>query len=139
MILLQSIHLYPVKSLRGIDVTSAEVDELGLVGDRRFLVVEPNTGRFITQRTEPQLALVSTAFTDGLLKLSADCHGEISVPLAPDPKAPLISVSVWSSKGMIGWSKFLDCLAGWFASVLHSIAPFRMRRICCRSPMVRRC
>jgi hypothetical protein len=101
MIRLQSIHLYPVKSLRGINVTSAEVDELGLVGDRRFLVVDPNTGRFITQRTEPQTALVSTAITDELLKLSAEGYGEIAVPLSPDPNALLLSVSVWSSIGMM--------------------------------------
>ena len=126
MILLQSIHLYPVKSLRGIDVTSAEVDDLGLVGDRRFLVVEPNTGRFITQRTEPQMALVSTEITDGLLKLSVDGHGEITVPLVSDPKAPLISVSVWSSKGMMAD----DCGAeasSWLGKVLGF--PCRLVRI----------
>ena len=33
------IFLYPVKSLRGLAVGSAAVDELGLVGDRRFMVM----------------------------------------------------------------------------------------------------
>ena len=38
-IVLTSLFIYPVKSFRGCAVSSAEVDPLGLVGDRRFLVV----------------------------------------------------------------------------------------------------
>ena len=57
---LSGIYLYPVKSLRGFSVPSAEVDALGLVGDRRFLVVD-EAGKFLTQRTLPRMALVATA------------------------------------------------------------------------------
>src|SRR5690349_4877782 len=37
---LTGLFTYPVKSLRGCAVHEAQVDELGLVGDRRFLVVD---------------------------------------------------------------------------------------------------
>ncbi|HYP17196.1 MAG TPA: MOSC N-terminal beta barrel domain-containing protein, partial [Opitutus sp.] len=37
---LAGLFIYPVKSLRGVPVASAEVDALGLVGDRRFLIVD---------------------------------------------------------------------------------------------------
>ena len=57
-----SLHIYPVKSLRGLSVQSAQLDSLGLVGDRRFLVVE-GAGVFLTQRTVPRMALVG-AFLD---------------------------------------------------------------------------
>lgn len=128
MILLNSIHLYPVKSLRGIDAASAEVDELGLVGDRRFLVVEPQTGRFITQRTVPQMALVSTALDQarGLLVLSAEGHGEISIPLAPDPQAELRPVSVWSSTGMLA-EDCGDDVSVWMERIIG--CPCRLVRI----------
>jgi uncharacterized protein YcbX len=46
---LTGIFLYPVKSLAGISVLSADLDTLGLVGDRSFLVVD-ETGRFLTQK-----------------------------------------------------------------------------------------
>ena len=49
---LTGIFLYPVKSLAGISVLSADLDALGLVGDRRFLVVD-ETGRFLTQKNLP--------------------------------------------------------------------------------------
>ena len=49
---LTGICLYPVKSLAGISVLSADLDALGLVGDRSFLVVD-ETGRFITQKKSP--------------------------------------------------------------------------------------
>jgi uncharacterized protein len=44
------LHIYPVKSLRGLTVPRVEIDPLGSVGDRRFMVVDPE-GSFLTQRT----------------------------------------------------------------------------------------
>ena len=43
------VFLYPVKSLRGFTVPAAEIDALGFVGDRRFLLVDANN-QFLTQR-----------------------------------------------------------------------------------------
>src|ERR671934_1328042 len=36
---------YPVKSMMGEELNAAEVTERGLVGDRRFAVVDPATGK----------------------------------------------------------------------------------------------
>jgi MOSC domain-containing protein len=36
---------YPVKSMMGEELNAAEVTERGLVGDRRFAVVDPSTGK----------------------------------------------------------------------------------------------
>jgi uncharacterized protein YcbX len=71
MIRVTGLFLYPVKSLRGFPVASAEMDELGFAGDRRFLVVD-KSGNFMTQRTVPRMALVSTALSGGSLHLAAD-------------------------------------------------------------------
>jgi uncharacterized protein YcbX len=98
-IVLTGLFIYPVKSLRGIAVASAGVDELGLVGDRRFLVVDEN-GRFLTQRTRPAMARISTAFTIDQLVLSMDGGAPISVARNPDASAPRRIVSVWSSEGL---------------------------------------
>jgi uncharacterized protein YcbX len=123
-----SIHIYPVKSLRGFSVDSAEIDPLGLVGDRRFLVVD-EAGRFLTQRNVPQMALVATALNNGLLHLTAAGEGNtgtISVPIAPDPAAPIIPVSVWSYQGLLAE----DCgkeVAAWLSHALGT--PCRLVRI----------
>ncbi len=93
------LFLYPVKSLGGFAVPSAELDDLGLVGDRRFLVVDA-AGRFLTQRAHPRMALVGTALTpDHLILRHADA-APLAVARAPDPAAPLRPVSVWSSEGL---------------------------------------
>jgi uncharacterized protein YcbX/ferredoxin len=65
-----NLHIYPIKSTRGISLPSAFIDELGLAFDRRF-VVSDNSGQFITARTEPTLCLVETDITEHGIKLSA--------------------------------------------------------------------
>ena len=82
---LRGIHVYPVKSLGGCAVAEADVDALGLAGDRRFLVVDP-AGRFLTQRTHPRMALIATRLDAATLTLSAVGAGSVAIPRAPDAK-----------------------------------------------------
>lgn len=65
-----SLHIYPIKSTAGIDLPRAEVEELGLAFDRRFVVSDP-AGQFITARTEPKLCLVHTQLLADGITLSA--------------------------------------------------------------------
>lgn len=124
-ITLTGLFLYPVKSLRGCAVVSARVDSLGLIGDRRFLVVD-ETGRFLTQRTLPRMALIATALDATHLTLSAPSASSVRIAHAPDPTAPLRSVSVWKSENLLAE----DCgsEAATFLSEFLSI-PCRLVRI----------
>ncbi|HXN35445.1 MAG TPA: MOSC N-terminal beta barrel domain-containing protein [Opitutaceae bacterium] len=119
------LHIHPVKSLRGLAVEAAGVDALGLAGDRRFLVVEPD-GTFMTQRGVPRMARVG-AFLDGsLLTLRAEGFGEIRVRRDPDPGAPEAVVRIWKSEGL----RAEDCgeaPASWLSSALAT--PCRLVRI----------
>lgn len=94
------LFLYPVKSLRGHAVPVVELDALGFIGDRRFLVLDA-AGKFLTQRTVPRMACIDARLAVGTLTLSADGAGSISVPTASDPAAPLRTVSVWKSEGLL--------------------------------------
>ena len=119
------LYLYPVKSLRGYAVPAAEIDALGFVGDRRFLVVD-ETGKFLTQRVLPRMACIATHLAAGTLTLSADGAGSISVPTASDPDAPLRTVSVWKSEGL----QAEDCgdpAAAWLSAFLAT--PVRLVRL----------
>lgn len=100
MITLSGLFLYPVKSLRGFAVDSATVDALGLVGDRRFLVVD-EAGKFLTQRALPRMALVSTALDATHLTLSTSPARSVRVPLASAAAAPLRTVSIWKSEHLL--------------------------------------
>ena len=57
-----SLHIYPLKSTRGIDIRYAEVRERGLRGDRRWMIVDEH-GNLITQREKAKLAQVLTRHT----------------------------------------------------------------------------
>ena len=97
---LSGLFIYPVKSLRGIPVRSATVDALGLVGDRRFLVVDER-GRFLTQRVLPRMALIETELTETHLILRHSQGVELSVPIQTSGVPAIRSVTVWSSEGLI--------------------------------------
>lgn len=111
------LFLYPVKSLRGFAVPAVEIDDLGFAGDRRFLVID-EAGKFVTQRQITRMALVSTALSDGILTLSAEGAGHVSIPTASDPAAQLHTVAVWKSEGM----QAEDCgpaVAAWLGDFLR--------------------
>lgn len=62
---IKKITLFPLKSLKGIDVDECEVDEHGLLHDRIFMLAHkrPN-GEWtaVTQRSEPSMARISQKF-----------------------------------------------------------------------------
>jgi uncharacterized protein YcbX len=61
---LESIHVYPVKSLGGVDRTEADVEPWGLRGDRRWLVLNPD-GSVLTARERHLMLGVSARPLDG--------------------------------------------------------------------------
>jgi uncharacterized protein YcbX len=53
------LFVYPVKSMRGIELQQAKLTGKGLAHDRGWMVVRSNE-RFVSQREIPQMALVHT-------------------------------------------------------------------------------
>jgi uncharacterized protein YcbX len=74
----QSLFIYPVKSLSGIEVSSLELDEFGPAGDRRWMLVN-DQGQFITQRQEPLLAKVVTRLGPEGVEIDIPGQGDITV------------------------------------------------------------
>ena len=95
---LASIHIYPIKGTRAVDLDESLVEPCGLAGDRRWLLVDAD-GRFISQREEPTLARVIVGYTTSRsISVSAAGHGPISVGApALESGAELLKVTVWSS------------------------------------------
>ena len=86
---------YPVKSCAGQAIERAELDAYGIVGDRRWLIVDPN-GIFLTQRDAPELALVRPELREDGLSLSAPGTDTIDVPI--DLDGPTLDVQVWNDR-----------------------------------------
>ena len=70
-----SLFLYPVKSLAGIPMDSFSLDDFGPVGDRRWMIVS-ESGQFVTQRLNPELARVTTRFDGPDVIISIPGEGE---------------------------------------------------------------
>ncbi|MGZ3388908.1 MAG: MOSC N-terminal beta barrel domain-containing protein [Isosphaeraceae bacterium] len=58
---LVEIARYPVKSLQGEVVSSAEIELDGVRGDRCWGIRDQNTGKILTGRRAPQLLFATTA------------------------------------------------------------------------------
>jgi uncharacterized protein YcbX len=83
----EALWVYPVKSMRGVALARADVDERGLRGDRAWAVVDAE-GKPVTARDEPRLREVGTHLVGGALTL--DVPGE-TPGLSPDEAGPGLS------------------------------------------------
>jgi uncharacterized protein YcbX len=81
MISVASLHVYPVKSCRGMESARVRVTAAGFEHDREWMVVTPD-GRFLTQREEPRLALIETSIDETHLRLAAPGAAALEVALA---------------------------------------------------------
>lgn len=95
---ISEIWIYPVKSLGGVRVTDAEVEEKGLKYDRRWMIIDEN-GKFITQRALHKMALIDVIIiSDGLiLSYRNNTNDKVFVPFKPITSEP-VSVTVWDDE-----------------------------------------
>jgi uncharacterized protein YcbX len=88
------LSIYPFKSGRGIALPQARIDAMGLSGDRRMMLVDPD-GQFITQREMPDLARLTALPAASYLTLRLDDGREMMVaPPQPDNR---MDVTIWRS------------------------------------------
>lgn len=90
---LTGIHIYPVKSCRGVAVDAAELDGLGLRGDRRWMIVDEE-GIFLSQRELPRLALIEPQAGAGWLTLAGPGIAPVGLR-APAAGGRRARVRVW--------------------------------------------
>ncbi|MDH0302217.1 MULTISPECIES: MOSC domain-containing protein [unclassified Pseudomonas] len=92
---LSALYRYPVKSAGAQSLQVSSVGNLGLEGDRRWLVVEEENGRFLTQRAWPRLGQISAGYGDrGQLLLQAPGLPALDVPVPPGDDH-LRGVTIW--------------------------------------------
>ncbi|ANC02658.1 MULTISPECIES: MOSC domain-containing protein [Pseudomonas] len=92
---LSALYRYPVKSCQAQSLGESTVDAMGLSGDRRWMVVEQDTGRFLTQRAWPQLGRLTATGGDEeslLLQTPGQAPLTVKVPGADDD---LRGVTIW--------------------------------------------
>lgn len=111
---ISEIHIYPIKSLKGIRLDSAVVEKRGLRHDRRWMLVDAEN-RFMTQREFPQMARVTVSIQENHLEIHAAEMTSIFVPFIPTGNER-VRTMVWGSdcEG-IGYSSEVD---EWFSRAI---------------------
>ena len=121
------LFVHPIKSTAPIAVDELWLDELGAVGDRRWMLID-RAGDAITARTHPALALVQTRFSaaqhgahaarnmDGPLWVSS--VGAEDLTLALPVTAKTRTGIVWSDA--VDVQDAGDEAASWFSEVIQS-------------------
>lgn len=116
---LSEIYIYPIKSLAGVRMKSARVQEKGLEGDRRMMLIDENN-QFITQRALPKMALFHVEWNEGLVtvshKIKTDLH-RITI----DPTAPINSehfkAMIWDDEVQV--QEIAAIYSKWFSDALE--------------------
>ncbi|KAJ2611837.1 hypothetical protein H4S08_002977 [Coemansia sp. RSA 1365] len=96
--MVSALYTYPVKACQGISMDSSPVTETGLAYDRKWMIVNAKSGRFVTQRQVPRLALVQVSINAPWLELSAPSMSSVlRLPLHPKDTelGPPTKVRVW--------------------------------------------
>ena len=106
------INVYPIKSLKGITVDSAVVENRGLQFDRRWMLVDENR-KFLTQRELPTMATISIVVREDSLEVE---HEGRRLEIPGQPTVAGRNVSVWTSSVKAAfYSSEID---DWFSNVL---------------------
>ena len=92
---LSEIYIYPVKSLKGISLSEAQVEDRGLRLDRRWMLVD-DKNQFLTQREFPRMAIVNISVDRDSLTAAIEDSKKI-IPFFPNSNENA-SVKIWKSR-----------------------------------------
>lgn len=117
MLRVSQLNIYPIKSLGGITLDSANVTDRGLEHDRRWLLIDENNIQR-TQRELPAMALLQTAIIPtGLLITHRLTQTQITIPFQPQTNE-FTQVQCWDDTVR---AQSVDPQADtWFSDILNA-------------------
>ena len=98
MYTISQLLIYPIKSLGGFSVNSAQLTDRGLQYDRRWMLVD-RSNKFLTQREHPVMCLLQTSIENDKLVIyhKNNIEDKLAVPLHP-AVTTTIKVNVWDDE-----------------------------------------
>lgn len=112
---LSEINIYPVKSLKGISLGEATVEERGLQFDRRWMLVDEND-RFLTQRELPAMAMIGVGVKGPYLTATFG-ERELEMPVSLNGSGAA-NVTIWDDT--VPAKIYDDATNEWFSDVLQT-------------------
>ncbi len=117
---IQSLFCYPVKSCAPVSISSGLLTASGFINDRRWMVVESATGKFISQRNHPVLARIEVQMyldnNEPVLNLSFLSNSKPSSIEVNISRSTLIETEVWGDSQRC-WDQG-DQVANWFSEIV---------------------
>jgi hypothetical protein len=92
-----AIYIYPIKSTRGVALSSSPVERRGLAHDRRWALFGPD-GKVLTARDFPKLLALEVRVVDHGIALSLDGNPALVIPY-PGAATELAEVDVFDRPG----------------------------------------
>ena len=92
---LTAIHRYPFKSAAAETLDDANVEPLGLAGDRRWMAVDAN-GRFISAREHGRMWQIRATLDGDVLQLA--CDGMSALRVDSSALSERIDVTLWNDR-----------------------------------------
>lgn len=114
--IVSEITIYPIKSLGGISLQEAIVEERGLQYDRRWVLADENNV-FITQRQNEQMALIDVAITEDGLRVNHRLKriSSLQIPFVPQSDTNE-QITIWDD--VVRGIRVSDEADAWFTAVL---------------------
>lgn len=115
-LIISEITIYPIKSLGGISLQSAIVEERGLQHDRRWVLADEQN-RFITQRENEQMALINVSIESDGLQVSHRLkkNAPLKVPFTPQTSDNQ-EITIWDD--IVNAVRVSDEADAWFSVIL---------------------
>lgn len=91
------LNRYPIKSLTGEELEQANIKTTGIEYDRHWMLVDA-CGKFITQRKNPHLALLTACVEGDVLNLKIPGQETIVSTIKPKANNDLMKVNIWKDE-----------------------------------------
>lgn len=88
------LFVYPIKSLKGIELSRARLDFLGFQWDRHWMLINDDGG-FLSQRKFPKMVLIKQAITDTHIVLSKMGMSDLFIELEDKTTSPPFNAKIW--------------------------------------------
>jgi uncharacterized protein YcbX len=110
------LRYYPIKSCAGVEAEAVTLDEQGIHYDRRWMLMQADTGRFLTQREHPRMAVIIPKVGEDGLNVTARGMPPLVMPHVLDTALRRVTATVWNFMGEVIDEG--DSAADWFSEAL---------------------
>ena len=114
MYTIKELVIYPIKGLGGISVKKANALPAGFEYDRRWMLID-EANKFVTQRTQPKMALFISEIKEGKLFVSYQ-DKSISFDLHETLNDEVIKTKVWDDDALV--QLVSNDASAWFSEML---------------------